>query len=59
MYVLEENVKALFCLQKLLTAAENGNIKEVELCIKNGASLECRDSVSKVKCLTHLQIFII
>ncbi|XP_063436869.1 ankyrin repeat and sterile alpha motif domain-containing protein 1B-like [Mytilus trossulus] len=39
----EENVKALFCLQKLLTAAEEGNIKEVELCIKNRTNLECRD----------------
>ncbi|XP_063438288.1 uncharacterized protein LOC134719215 [Mytilus trossulus] len=28
--------------KKLLTAAENGNIKEVELCVKNGANLECR-----------------
>ncbi|XP_063436881.1 uncharacterized protein LOC134718316 [Mytilus trossulus] len=32
--------------EKLLKAAENGNIKEVELCIKNGASLECRDDDS-------------
>ncbi|XP_063436867.1 ankyrin repeat and SAM domain-containing protein 6-like [Mytilus trossulus] len=38
----EENVKDLFCLQKLLTAAAKGNIKEVELCVKNGANLECR-----------------
>ncbi|XP_063436937.1 uncharacterized protein LOC134718369 [Mytilus trossulus] len=29
--------------ENLLTAAENGNIKEVELCVKNGANLECRD----------------
>ncbi|XP_076081055.1 uncharacterized protein LOC143051962 [Mytilus galloprovincialis] len=29
--------------EKLLTAAEKGNIKEVELCVKNGANLECRD----------------
>ncbi|XP_071122876.1 uncharacterized protein [Mytilus edulis] len=29
--------------KKLLTAAEEGNIKEVESCVKNGASLECRD----------------
>ncbi|XP_063436932.1 serine/threonine-protein phosphatase 6 regulatory ankyrin repeat subunit B-like [Mytilus trossulus] len=29
--------------ENLLTAAENGNIKEVELCIKKGANLECRD----------------
>ncbi|XP_063436849.1 protein fem-1 homolog A-like [Mytilus trossulus] len=35
----------LFCLQKLLTAAENGNIKEVELCVKNRANLECRNSI--------------
>ncbi|XP_076081052.1 uncharacterized protein LOC143051960 [Mytilus galloprovincialis] len=28
--------------EKLLTAAEEGNIKEVELCVKNGANLECR-----------------
>ncbi|XP_063436855.1 poly [ADP-ribose] polymerase tankyrase-1-like [Mytilus trossulus] len=33
----------LFCLQKLLTAAENGNIKKVKLCVKNRANLECRD----------------
>ncbi|XP_076081434.1 uncharacterized protein LOC143052302 isoform X2 [Mytilus galloprovincialis] len=29
--------------KKLLTAAEKGNIKEVELCVKNGANLECSD----------------
>ncbi|VDI16267.1 Hypothetical predicted protein [Mytilus galloprovincialis] len=49
--------------EKLLTAAQawpqEGNIKEVEVCVKNGANLECRDVVSKVKCLTHSQIFII
>ncbi|XP_071139792.1 poly [ADP-ribose] polymerase tankyrase-like [Mytilus edulis] len=28
--------------KKLLKATEEGNIKEVEICIKNGASLECR-----------------
>ncbi|XP_076116842.1 putative ankyrin repeat protein RF_p14 [Mytilus galloprovincialis] len=28
--------------QKLLKAAREGNIKEVEICVKNGASLECR-----------------
>ncbi|XP_063436870.1 fibronectin type 3 and ankyrin repeat domains 1 protein-like [Mytilus trossulus] len=28
--------------EKLLTAAREGNIKEVELCIKNRANLECR-----------------
>ncbi|XP_071139788.1 uncharacterized protein [Mytilus edulis] len=28
---------------RLLTAAREGNIKEVELCIKNRANLECRD----------------
>ncbi|VDI33574.1 Hypothetical predicted protein [Mytilus galloprovincialis] len=28
--------------KKTFTAAEKGNIKEVELCVKNGASLECR-----------------
>ncbi|XP_063436858.1 kinase D-interacting substrate of 220 kDa B-like [Mytilus trossulus] len=30
--------------EKLLTAAAEGNIKEVELCVKNRANLECRDS---------------
>ncbi|XP_063436844.1 poly [ADP-ribose] polymerase tankyrase-like [Mytilus trossulus] len=29
--------------EKLLKAAAEGNIKEVELCIKNRANLECRD----------------
>ncbi|XP_076080539.1 uncharacterized protein LOC143051533 [Mytilus galloprovincialis] len=29
--------------KKLLTAAREGNKKEVELCVKNRASLECRD----------------
>ncbi|XP_076080537.1 uncharacterized protein LOC143051531 [Mytilus galloprovincialis] len=28
--------------RKLLTAAKEGNIKEVELCVKNRANLECR-----------------
>ncbi|XP_052065512.1 uncharacterized protein LOC127705231 isoform X3 [Mytilus californianus] len=28
--------------QKLLTAAREGNIKEVELCVKNKANLECK-----------------
>ncbi|XP_071139783.1 uncharacterized protein [Mytilus edulis] len=32
--------------EKLLTAAMEGNIKEVELCIKNRANLECRDKYS-------------
>ncbi|XP_052065259.1 uncharacterized protein LOC127705045 isoform X6 [Mytilus californianus] len=33
--------------KKLLTAATEGNIKEVELCVKNGASLECKDDFGK------------
>ncbi|XP_076080568.1 uncharacterized protein LOC143051556 isoform X2 [Mytilus galloprovincialis] len=31
--------------KKLLTAAYEGNIKEVELCVKNRANLECRNFV--------------
>lgn len=42
-------MKNLFNLQKLLTAATEGNIKEIELCIKNGASFECTDDVSEVE----------
>ncbi|XP_071138166.1 uncharacterized protein [Mytilus edulis] len=33
--------------QKLLTAAEEGNIKEVELCVKNRANLECRGFIGR------------
>ncbi|CAC5401297.1 unnamed protein product [Mytilus coruscus] len=35
--------------EKLLTAAMDGNLKDVELCVKNGASLECIDDVSEVE----------
>ncbi|CAG2247765.1 unnamed protein product [Mytilus edulis] len=33
--------------KKLLTAATEGNIKEVELCVTNGASFECMDDLGK------------
>ena len=55
LYILEENVKTLFCLQKLLKAARDGNIKEVESCVKNRANLECSDEfVSEVKCIYYI-----
>ncbi|XP_076116053.1 uncharacterized protein LOC143083656 [Mytilus galloprovincialis] len=33
--------------KKLLTAATDGNLRDVELCVKNGASLECTDDFGK------------
>lgn len=42
---------ALIYLQKLLTAAQDGIIEDVELCVKNGANLEYTNGsfVSEVK----------
>ncbi|XP_063397032.1 uncharacterized protein LOC134681339 [Mytilus trossulus] len=39
-YIHVGNTIALFYLQKLLLAAQDGNIEDVELCVKNGANLE-------------------
>ncbi|CAG2185103.1 unnamed protein product [Mytilus edulis] len=50
-----DNIHPLI-VKKTSYSCREGNIKEVELSVKNGASLECRDPIiSEVKCLTHIK----